>query len=139
MDLIIPGGHPLCQKEIIRLVDIAKYPHILLEKSAVTRRMVDDVYARNKIIHNVIIEADVIENIKSYVERGIGLGIVLSLSISPEDRRRFHVINVSKFFGKVEFGIFYKKEKYLSLAMRKFVELFAPEILISLHPEPPIP
>lgn len=82
LNLIVSKSHPLSEKKTVKLVDIAKYPHILYSKGRITREIVDDIYARNGIVHNVIMEVDMAENSKSYVKMGIGVGIISSLSIT---------------------------------------------------------
>jgi len=128
--LIVAKEHPLSKnKEINKLANIVKYPHILQGKGSVNRKVIDEVYARSKLVPNVIMEVDFVEDIKSYVEMGIGVGIISSLSISQKDRERFNIFNISRLFGKVEFGIYYRKDIYISIAMKQFIKLFAPNLL----------
>lgn len=127
--LITSKGHPLSKEGTVKLVDIAKYPHILYRRGTVLRKVVDEIYAQNKINYNVLIEMDMAENIKIYVEKGIGVGILSSIAITNKDRKRFAIFNVSSYFGKVDVGIYYRKDKYISSAMRQFIKLFAADLL----------
>jgi LysR family cys regulon transcriptional activator len=127
--LIIPKDHALSGKKTIKLIDICKYPHILHSKGTLLRKTVEEVYDRNKLVCDVVMEMDTSENIKNYVETGVGIGILSSLTITRYDEERFSIFNLNKLFGKVDLGIYYRKEKYISTAMREFVKLFAPELL----------
>ncbi len=137
--LITPKDHPLSHKKNIKLVDIAAYPHILFRKESNLRNVIDETYARNKIDHKMVIEVDVAANLKSYVEMDIGVGVLSSSTILPQDKKKFFLANLSKIFGKVNVGIYYRKDKYISNAMKIFLKLFCPELLdsfISFNVEP---
>jgi len=132
MCLIVSKKHPLSQKKRIKLVDIAKYPHILYGKRTVNRRVIDEVYLRHNIKPEIIMEVDMAENIKSYVEKDIGLGIISSVSITKRDRERLFISNSNHLFGQAQFGIYYRKAGYISSATKQFIGLFAPELLNNL-------
>jgi LysR family cys regulon transcriptional activator len=132
LNLIVCKGHPLSERRTIGLVDIVKYPHILFGRGRMTRKIIDEVYARNGVAYNVTMEVDMAENCKIYVEMGIGVGIISSLAITPKDKERLKIINVSNLFGKVEFGIYYRKDKYISMGMKQFIRLFDPKLLRGL-------
>ena len=134
MYLIVSKGHPLSQKKRIKLIDIVKYPHILYSKGTAIRKVIEDVCAQNKLSPNVIMEVDMAENIKSNVEKGIGVGIISSLAITKKDKERLKIFKVNHFFGQVEFGIYYRRDSYISAAMKQFIKLFAPELLNSVCP-----
>ncbi len=120
--LITPKNHPLSYKKNIKLVDIAGYPHILYNKEAPLRNNVDAAYARNKIDYKLIVEVDSAENLKSYVEMEIGVGILSSLSITPQDKKKYFIANLNRILGKVDLGIYYRKDKHISNAMEKLLD-----------------
>jgi len=132
MCLIVPKGHTLSRRKRSNLVDIAKYPHILHGKGTVNRKLIDEVYDRHNIKPDIIMEVDMADNVKRYVEKGVGVGIISSLSISKKDRERLFVFNSKDLFGQAQFGIYYRKDSYISSAMKQFIKLFAPELLDSL-------
>jgi DNA-binding transcriptional LysR family regulator len=126
--LILCKGHPLSHKRTIGLNDIAIYPHILYNKGSILRKIVEEAYARNKTDIKIVMEVDVAENLKTYVEMGIGVGILSSLTIVEHDRKRLAIINVSDLFDKVDVGIYYGKDKHITMAMKQFIKLLAPEL-----------
>jgi len=127
--LILCKGHPLSHKRNIKLNDIAIYPHILYNKGSILRKIVEKTYARNKTDIKIVMEVDVAENLKNYVEMGIGVGILSSLTIVQHDRKRLAIINLSDLFDKVDVGIYYGKDKHITMAMKQFIKLLAPELL----------
>lgn len=126
--LITSKEHPLSNKKTLKLTDMAKYPHILYRRGTVMRSVVEEVYSRSGLTYEIIMEMDMADNIKKYVNMGIGIGILSALTLTQEDKKRFVVFNVSNIFGKMEVGIYYRKNKYISAAMKQFIKLFAPEL-----------
>jgi LysR family cys regulon transcriptional activator len=127
--LIMSKDHPLSHKKSIKLSDIAQYPHIIYRKGSILRKLIEEVYNRNKIDYRIIMEVDVAENIKSYVEMGLGVGIISAVTLIPKDKSRFAIFDVTRLFGKVEIGVYYRKDRYISTATKQFIKLFAPELL----------
>ena len=74
-------------------------------------------------------ELDVAESIKKYVEIGVGISVLSSLTITDEDKSRFCCFNANRFFGRTNYGLYYRKDKYITSAMRQFIAFFAPELL----------
>ena len=120
--------HPLSHQKPVTLGDIASYPLIVYRKGSIIRNIIEEVYARKEIDYKIIMEVDVPENIKGYVEMGLGVGILSSVAITSKDQKKFAISNVNHLFGKVEIGIYYRKDQYISMAMREFIQLFAPKL-----------
>ena len=129
MCLIVSKEHALSRIRRIRLVDIAKYPHILYGRRTVSRQLIDEVYYSHNLKPEIIMEVDMAKNVKHYVGKGLGVGIISSLSITKQDRERLFVFNSKDLFGQVQFGIYYRKGSYISLAMNQFVKLFAGKLI----------
>jgi LysR family cys regulon transcriptional activator len=127
--LVSAKNHPLTKKRRIGLSDISRYPLILFRKGTTLRDHIEHVFITNNLPCNIRIEADVAEYIKTYVEMGIGLSILSCLTLTPSDRKRLAVFNITNLFGKADYGIYYKKDQHISTAMKHFIEVFSPELL----------
>jgi DNA-binding transcriptional LysR family regulator len=130
--LITAKGHPLSKKSVIKLADIAKYPIILYREGTVMRQSVEEAFDHNELSYEIIMEMDVAENIKKYVEMGVGLSIVSSLTLTPEDKKRFFSLSLDNLLGNTGYGIYYRNDKYITNAMRQFLKFFAPELNTNL-------
>jgi LysR family cys regulon transcriptional activator len=126
--LVMPKRHPLSRKQPIKLADIAKHPLILYREGTVGRRVVEEILIRNKLPFEIVMEMNLGENIKEYVEMGIGVSILSSILLTHRDKERFALLNVSDMFGKVDYGIFFRKGKYITTAMNQFIKLSAPNV-----------
>ncbi len=133
MILIASKHHPLSHKGSIQLTDIASYPLILYGKGTRAREIVDAAFLKSEVSYNVIIEIDLSEDIKTYVDMGCGVSILSSLTILPEDEKRFFAVNVTGLFHPLEFGIYYRKGKYISAPIKHFFERFYPSFLSQIH------
>jgi len=126
--LLMAKDNPLSKKKNITLADIAKYPLILYREGTVIRKSVEGAFIRNNLSYEIAMEMDVAENIKKYVEMGIGLSVLSSLAITREDKNRLFLFVTNHLFGKTEYGIYLRKDKYITTAMKQFIKYFAPEL-----------
>ena len=140
--LITARNHPLSQKKAIRLADISSHPLILPRRDTSTTQMVEKTFQQHGLAHEVIMEMDGVENMKKFVHMGLGIAVVSSFTLTPEDNEIFWCHDVSRFFGKGRYGIYYRKDKYLTTAIKQFIRLFSTElyeIFLSNQSEPNTP
>jgi LysR family cys regulon transcriptional activator len=124
MVLVAPKDHPLQKKKTINLNDISRLPLILYRPGAVLRRVVEDALARRKLSWDVIMEIDLEENARKYVDMGIGVTFSASFMVDPSDKQRFWFVDVTHLFGRIDCGIYYRKNKYITKAMQQFIKMF---------------
>jgi len=122
--LIMPFGHPLSQNKTISLRDIVQYELILPPKQLNTWRIVDDVMKKNKLDYKSSLEAWSWEIIKKYVELGLGISIITSVSLTGEEKLTAYPL--TKYFPDYYYGITMKKQGKLSLHAKNFIELIDP-------------
>ncbi len=131
--LLMSKDHPLSKKKKITLADIPKYPLILYTEGTVIRKSVEEAFIRNNLHYEIVMEMDVAENIKKYVEMGVGLSVLSSIAISRKDKNRLFIVNINHLLGKTEYGIYFRKGKHITAIMNQFVKFFAPELLDIFH------
>ncbi|MBN1104385.1 MAG: LysR family transcriptional regulator [Deltaproteobacteria bacterium] len=127
--LLAAKGHPLSRKRTVTLQDVAGYPLLLTREGTGVRRDVEEAFARRGLSYEIVMELDVSEDMKRYVEMGIGISILSSIPIGKEDRAKFLILNVSHLFGRMDYGVYYRKDRYVSTSMRQFIDFFAPELM----------
>jgi DNA-binding transcriptional LysR family regulator len=126
--LVTDMGHLLRKKKTIELADISAHSLILFRKGGMVRKAVEDAFIQANLPYEVAIESDGAENAKEYVKRRIGITILPSFTLSPEDRSRLWSCDVSHLFGKTDYGIYYSKNKYIDSAFKHFIKSLAPEL-----------
>ncbi|MFB3883813.1 MAG: LysR family transcriptional regulator [Thermodesulfobacteriota bacterium] len=128
--LIAAKGHPLSKKKTLLLSDIAAHPLILFGRGSGSRKAIEDAFSKEKLDYEVILEIDVLESAKEYVKSGFGVSFLHSFGLTPEERRIFWSLDVSHFFGKVDYGVYYRKNRYVTAAMGEFIKCFAPGLAL---------
>ena len=126
--LLTDKRNPLRKKKTIELADIGAHSLILFRKGGMVRKAVDDAFIQANLPYEVTIESDGAENAKEYVKRRIGITILPSFTLGPEDRDRLWSCDVSHLFGKTDYGIYYRKNKYMDSAFKHFIKSLAPEL-----------
>ena len=74
--LITYPAHPLAQKNEITGADLNKQPFILFETVSITRRLVEELFAREHIEAGIVMETENVEIIKAMVRHGLGISII---------------------------------------------------------------
>jgi len=74
--LVTYPAHPLAAGKRIVPADLDRQPFVLFEAGSVTRRIVEEFFARERIAPRVIMETENVEIIKAMVRSGLGIAIV---------------------------------------------------------------
>jgi len=127
LSLIIPSEHPLATAETITLEQLENEKLITYELGSTGRTAVDDAFALQGLSADYIISSMDAEIIKEYVSRGVGIGIVASVStLAMKDS-----ITARSLEGLIPdcyAWLCYSKDIYLQQYMYDFIEKFAPHL-----------
>lgn len=135
--LILPIGHPLADKQDLRLADLSPYGLILPPHRLTTYRLVDLVFQQRKVPYTVAIEVGGWEVIKQYVAMGLGISIVTGICLADADGERLVARNMRAWFPQRSYGVVMLKGKYLSPEARGFIDQIQPGLLTHReHDEP---
>ncbi|AFJ46625.1 HTH-type transcriptional regulator Cbl [Shimwellia blattae] len=74
--LLVPAGHPLVNHTPLTLEHIAQWPLITYRQGITGRGRIDDAFQRRGLIPDVVLSAQDSDVIKTYVELGLGIGLV---------------------------------------------------------------
>jgi DNA-binding transcriptional LysR family regulator len=109
---------------------------MLYKEGSILRKDLEESLNRNNLSYEIIIEMDEAPNLKNFVEMGIGVTILSSITITREDKSRFGIINVNHLFNKLDYGIYCRKNKFFTSSMREFLKIFAPGLFNNeQHPD----
>ncbi len=121
--LIATKNHPISKKSSPNLEDIGGYPLILPTQESTTRKMIDQLFEQQGIRPNITMEVVGRTAIKTYVEMNLGISIINEYYVTPADRGKLFVKNVSSYFGKAETGILTRRGRLLSLPAKECMAL----------------
>ncbi|MDR1377120.1 MAG: CysB family HTH-type transcriptional regulator [Synergistaceae bacterium] len=96
--LIVPRGHPLTRLEDVTLADIAEYPIVTYHEGFTGRANIDRRFAEAGLIPDIVLSAIDADVIKTYVDIGLGIGIIASMAYHPERDGNLARIDVPRLF-----------------------------------------
>jgi LysR family cys regulon transcriptional activator len=126
--VMVPLSHPLLNQATVTIEEIAKYPIITYDKAFAGRSKIDAAFTQRNITPDIILEAIDADVIKTYVETGMGIGIVAGHAYDPERDRNLKVIQASHLFGNNVTHLGVKQGAYLRSFIYTFIEIFSPTL-----------
>lgn len=82
--LLVPQGHPLIQSNPLTLDDISRWPLITYRQGITGRSRIDEAFARRGLIPDIVLSAQDSDVVKTYVELGLGIGLVADQACGGE-------------------------------------------------------
>tara|TARA_B100000315_G_scaffold64529_1_gene58561 strand:+ start:633 stop:1592 length:960 start_codon:yes stop_codon:yes gene_type:complete len=132
--LLTPPGHPLLERSVVELRDIAAWPLILGAPGSLTRQTVEQAMKAQGISYDLHLSMDYSESIKRYVEIGEGVAVFNDYALHPEDHDLLGVVQLDHLFPGMDIGICTLKGKFLGRAVRNFLDIMEGH-LRGLRPE----
>ena len=127
-DVIVPNGHPLAQKENVSLADLAEYPIVTYHEGFTGRTRIDQTFARAGLTPDVVMSALDADVIKTYVELGLGVGILASMAFNPTRDPGLRKLDSEHLFAENVTRIAVRRGHYLRGFAYRFIALCAPEL-----------
>ncbi|MBL0920097.1 MAG: CysB family HTH-type transcriptional regulator [Hydrogenophaga sp.] len=126
--IVVPHGHPLLAGGPPSLERLAAFPIITYDRGYTGRSHIDDAFARAGARPNVVITAMDADVIKTYVELGMGVGIVASIAVDAERDRQLQAIDARHLFEINVTRLAVRRGSYLRGYAFSFIENFAPSL-----------
>ena len=127
--VVVPPGHPLLdEKGPITLQQLIRYPIITYEVGYTGRSHIDDAFSAEGLQPDVVLTAMDADVIKTYVELGMGIGIVASIALDEERDRGLRILDAGHLFAVNVTRLGLRKGAWLRGYAYSFVELFAPTL-----------
>lgn len=127
--VVVPAEHPLLKSKAITLEEIAQYPLITYDAAFAGRNRIDQAFTRRALKPDVLLEAIDADVIKTYVELGMGVGIIAGLAFDPVRDVNLRAIPVGHLFGTNISRIALKQGAYLRSYVFTFIEIMAPSLV----------
>ncbi len=126
--VVVPPEHPLLRVKNLTLQAIAQYPLITYDPAFAGRTHIDEAFAAREIQPDVILAAIDSDVIKTYVELGLGIGILASMAFNPKRDSHLRAIDASHLFAPNVTRIGVPRNAYLRGFVYDFIEMFAPHL-----------
>jgi LysR family cys regulon transcriptional activator len=126
--VIVPESHPLAAEASLTLEAIVDYPIITYHEGFTGRARIDATFARAGLIPDIVISALDADVIKTYVELGLGIGIIAAMAYSPAKDSGLRLLDTAPLFERNIAWIAVRKGHYLRNFVYRFIELCNPEL-----------
>jgi LysR family cys regulon transcriptional activator len=126
--VIVPYGHPLESAHPLTLEAIAAFPVITYHEGFTGRAGIDQAFAKAGLILDIAMSALDADVIKTYVELGLGAGLVASMAFNPARDTRLRLLDSSHLFEKNTTNISVRRGHYLRGYAYRFIELCLPSL-----------
>jgi LysR family cys regulon transcriptional activator len=130
--VVVPPKHPLLDETKLTLAKIAQYPIITYDSAFSGRGKINEAFESAGIEPSIALTAIDADVIKTYVELGLGIGILAEIAFVPERDRHLRMIWASHLFKPNTTRIAIRKNEYLRGYTYDFIELFAPQLTHSV-------
>jgi LysR family cys regulon transcriptional activator len=126
--VVVPPGHPLLQAKPLTLEAIAKHPIVTYDTAFAGRSKINKAFEKRGLVPNVVLTALDSDVIKTYVELGLGVGILASMGFDPKRDRGLQAIDASHLFESSTTRLGIRRGAWLRGYAYEFIELFAPRL-----------
>jgi LysR family transcriptional regulator, cys regulon transcriptional activator len=126
--VIVPPGHELLDGEPLTLQRLARHPVITYNAGYTGRTHIDEAFAQAGLEPNVVLSAMDADVIKTYVELGMGVGIVASIAFDPERDRTLRALDARTLFEVNLTRLAIRRGAWLRGYVYAFIEAFAPTL-----------
>jgi LysR family cys regulon transcriptional activator len=121
--VVVPKGHPLGQTQSPGLAQISQYPIITYHEGFTGRSKIEKAFSEVGIVPDIVMSALDADVIKSYVELGLGIGIIAPMAFDMDRDEALEVVNASHLFEENVTHIALKRGRVLRDYVFRFIQL----------------
>jgi LysR family cys regulon transcriptional activator len=123
-----PADHPLLKEKPLTLEAIARYPVVTYDFAFNGDSPIKKAFDARNLKPNVALTAVDADVIKSYVELGVGVGILAKMAYDPARDSALRLLDAAHLFETSTTRIAIRRNAYLRRYVYDFIELFAPHL-----------
>ena len=125
--VVVPPKHPLL-KGPLTLERLAEHPIVTYDFAFANRSLVQKAFETRGLKPHVVLSAQDADVIKTYVELGLGVGILAKMAFDPKRDLNLRAIDASHLFESSTTRLGIKRGAYLRRYAYEFIEMFAPQL-----------
>ncbi|MBW2480076.1 MAG: LysR family transcriptional regulator [Deltaproteobacteria bacterium] len=120
--LILPPNHHLANKDSLNFEEVAEVPIIMKDAGSGTRKLVDELFAKNNRTPNILMETGDAEIIKLLVQHGEGVSFLVKEAAAVElQEKKLVTVPLKKESIFLDVSIAYLKKQTLSPPAQAFL------------------
>lgn len=126
--VIVPAGHPLENVHPLSLESVANYPIVTYHDGLTGRASIDQSFADAGQEPDIVMSALDADVIKTYVELGLGIGIIASMAFNPSKDIDLRMLDSPHLFGENTTYIALRHGHFLRDFAYRFIEFCSPSL-----------
>ncbi|MBC6961843.1 MAG: HTH-type transcriptional regulator CysB [Nitrosomonas sp.] len=126
--VVVPPRHPLLQLKELTLESIAQYMIVTYDFAFTGRSKINQAFEAKGLKPNVVLTAIDADVIKTYVEIGLGVGILAEMAFDPARDKKLRAIDAAHLFEPSTTRIGICRNSYIRHYVYDFIEMFAPHL-----------
>jgi LysR family transcriptional regulator, cys regulon transcriptional activator len=126
--VVVPEKHPLLKEKRLTLAALAQYPIITYDPAFAGRSHIDQAFRAQNLEPDIVLSAVDSDVIKTYVELGLGIGIIAMVAFDEKRDRHLHAIEAGHLFGTLTTRVAVRRGGALRGYAYTFIELFSPAL-----------
>jgi len=124
--VLVPKGHPLARIRPLTLEALAAYPIVTYDFSFTGRTAMNAAFSAKGLEPNVVLTALDSDVIKTYVDLGMGVGIIAQMAYDPARDTQFEMLDAGHLFAPSTTRLGLRYGVFLRAYVYAFIALFAP-------------
>ncbi|WP_010629767.1 CysB family HTH-type transcriptional regulator [Halomonas sp. KM-1] len=121
--VIVPEGHPLDNGESLTLERIAEHPIVTYHEGFTGRARIDRAFSAAEVMPDIVLTALDADVIKTYVELGLGVGLIASMAYHEERDRGLTLLDASNLLPRNTTYLALRRGHFLRAYAYRFLQL----------------
>ncbi len=121
--VIVPEGHPLADGEPLTLERIAGHPIVTYHEGFTGRARIDQAFSSADLVTDIVLTALDADVIKTYVELGLGVGLIASMAYHEERDRGLALLDASELLPRNTTYLALRRGHFLRTYAYRFLQL----------------
>src|SRR5690554_3486956 len=131
--IVVRPDHPLAELRSsaardLSLKQLAEYPIVTYDRAFSGRRSIDEVFAAADITPDIVLEAIDADVIKTYVDVGLGIGIIAGMAFDPRRDKGLVGLPAGHLFGTHHTRVAVKEGTFMRDYLYVLLEMLNPEL-----------
>jgi LysR family cys regulon transcriptional activator len=126
--VVVPPEHALLKAKPLTLEALAQFPIVTYDFAFAGRSLINKAFEKRGLAPNIVLTALDSDVIKTYVELGLGIGILATMGFDARRDRGLHALDASHLFETSTTRLGIKRGAWLRGYAYEFIELFAPRL-----------
>lgn len=131
--VVVRPDHPLADLpanhiEALSLEVLAKYPIVTYDHAFSGRSAIDNAFSQANIVPDVVLEAVDADVIKTYVDVGLGIGIIAGMAFDPRRDKNLVGLPAGHLFGTHKTQVAIKEGTFIRDYLYVMLEMLNPEL-----------